>query len=187
MKITSTFRSRLFPALLLLAGLALLGWRAWPRMAAALDAGRPGTAAPALSVRTLRGDSMSLAGLRGKVVLVNFWATWCPPCRSEMPGFQAVYQEKKDSGLVILGMSTDDDGPIPVSVFLVERGITYPVAMSTIATERLFGGIDALPTTFLIDRAGRIRYQVRGIFGRPAVEEAVARLLAEPAPRKLFR
>ncbi len=104
-----------------------------------------------------------------------------------MPGFQAVYQEKKDSGLVILGLSTDDDGPIPVSVFLVERGITYPIAMSTIATERLFGGIDALPTTFLIDRAGRIRYQVRGIFARPALEEAVDGLLAERPPRNLFR
>jgi len=186
MKLAPIFRSRIFDAALLLAVLGLFGWRAWPQVAAALGAGRTGDPAPALSVRTLRGDSLSLAGLRGRVVLVNFWATWCPPCRAEMPGFQAVYNEKKDSGLVVLGLSTDDDGPVPVSVFLLERGITYPIALSTIATERLFGGIDALPTTFLIDRAGRIRYQVRGIFARPALDQAVERLLAEPAPHRFF-
>ncbi len=70
---------------------------------------------------------------------------------------------------------------VPVSVFLVERGITYPVAMSTIDTERLFGGVNAIPTTFVIDRAGRIRYQVRGIFARPTLERTVDRLLDEPA------
>jgi len=154
-------------------------------VAAALGTARTGSPAPALNVRTLRGDTLSLAGLKGKVVLVNFWATWCPPCRAEMPGFQSVYEEKKDRGLVILGLSTDDDGPVPVAGYVVVRGITYPIAMSTLDTEHIFGGINALPTTFLIDRAGRIRYQVRGIFARPALDEAVERLLEEPAPHGL--
>ncbi len=185
MKLHPILRSRLLHTALVLTAVCLVAWRAWPRVAAALGAGRSGAPAPPLRVTTLRGDSLSLAGLRGQVVLVNFWATWCPPCRAEMPGFEKVYEEKKDRGLVILGIAEDDDGPVPVSAFVVERGITYPIAMYTPATERLFGGINAIPTTFLIDRAGRIRFQVRGSFARPALEQAVDRLLAEPAPRAL--
>jgi peroxiredoxin len=172
-------RIRWIGAALVVVVAGLLGWRAWPEVTAALGAARVGAPEPELSVRTLRGDTLSLAGLRGKVVLVNFWATWCPPCRAEMGGFEQVYEQKKNQGLVILGLSTDDDGPVSVSEYVVLRGITYPVAMSTRPIERLFGGIDAIPATFLIDRSGRIRYQVRGIFARPALEKAVDGLLAE--------
>ncbi len=181
MRLSSLRHNRALDVALILAALAVLGWRAWPQVAAALGTGKAGAPAPALHVRTLRGDTLSLAGLRGKVVLVNFWATWCPPCRAEMPGFEKVWEQKKDRGLVVLGLATDDGSQVPVSVFLVERGITYPVAMSTIDTENLFGGINAIPTSFLIDRAGRIRYQVRGMFAPPTLERAVDRLLDEPA------
>ncbi len=185
MKLRSIFRNRVLDTALVLGALCIVAWRVWPQVAAALDAGRAGAPAPALRLTTLRGDTLSLAGLRGKVVLVNFWATWCPPCRAEMPGFQQVYESRKDRGLVILGIAEDDDGPVPVAGFVVERGITYPIAMYTPATERRFGGINAIPPTFLIDRRGRIRYQVRGLFARPALEQAVDRLLAEPAPHAL--
>ncbi len=181
MKVPSFLKSRTFDVLLLAAALGVFAWRAWPQVAAALGTNRAGAPAPDLRLRTLRGDTLSLAGLRGKVVLVNFWATWCPPCRAEMPGFQHVYETRQGRGLVILGISTDDDGPVPVSGFVVARGITYPIAMSNLSIEHTFG-ITALPTTFLIDRAGHIRYQVRGMFTRPAVDEAVDRLLAERAP-----
>ncbi|HEX9106136.1 MAG TPA: TlpA disulfide reductase family protein [Longimicrobiales bacterium] len=179
MKVPAFFKSKTFDALLLVAALAVLAWRAAPQVEAALGTRKSGAPAPDLHVTTLRGDTLSLAGLRGKVVLVNFWATWCPPCRAEMPGFQKVYEARQGKGLVILGLSTDDDGPVPVAGFLVARGITYPIAMSTIPTEHLFGGINSLPTTFLIDREGRIRYQVQGIFARPALERAVDKLLDE--------
>ncbi len=180
MNLGSLRHSRALDIALVVAALAVVGWRAWPQVAAALGTGGAKTAAPALAVRTLRGDTLSLAGLHGKVVLVNFWATWCPPCRAEMPGFQHVYEARKDRGLVVLGLATDDGSPLPVSIFLVERGITYPVAMSTIETEHLFGGVNAIPTTFVIDRKGRIRYQVRGMFARPTLERTVDNLLAEP-------
>jgi len=180
MNLGSLRHSRALDIALVVAALAVVGWRAWPQVAAALGTGGAHTAAPALAVRSLRGDTLSLAGLRGKVVLVNFWATWCPPCRAEMPGFQHVYEARKGSGLVVLGLATDDGSQVPVSVFLVEHGITYPVAMSTLETERLFGGVNAIPTTFVIDRAGRIRYQVRGMFARPTLERTVDHLLAEP-------
>src|SRR5512140_1632697 len=173
MKVPSFLKSRTFDVLLLTVALAVVAWRAWPQVAAALGTRESGAPAPTLRVRTLRGDTLSLEGLRGKVVLVNFWATWCPPCRAEMPGFQKVYEARKDRGLVILGLSTDDDGPLPGAGYVVARGITYPIAMSTIPTEQMFGGIASLPTTFLIDRQGRIRYQVQGMFTRPALDRAV--------------
>lgn len=175
-------RSRYFDTFLLVGALGVVTWRFWPVMAAALGTNRTGDPAPELAVRTLHGDSISLAALRGKVVLVNFWATWCPPCRAEMPGFQHVFEQKKDRGFVVLGLASDDEGPITVSEFLLARGITYPIAMASRQDERRFGGINALPTSFLIDRRGRLRYQVRGIFPRPALDQAVDRLLAEPAP-----
>ena len=181
MRVPSFLKSRTFDVLLLTVALAVLAWRAWPQVAAALGTHNNGAPAPDLHVSTLRGDTLSLAGLRGKVVLVNFWATWCPPCRAEMPGFQKVYEARKDRGLVILGISTDDDGPVAVSGYVVARGITYPIAMSNLSIEHTFG-IQALPTTFLIDRSGRIRYQVQGMFVRPALDRAVDQLLAESAP-----
>ena len=113
-------------------------------------------------------------------MLVNFWATWCPPCRLEMPGFQTVYDRKKADGFVVLGISTDTGGPDAVKRFLAERGITYPVAMASGGVVRRMGGADLLPTSFLIDRQGRIRHEVRGIFTSVALERAVDRLLATP-------
>lgn len=116
-------------------------------------------------------------------MLVNFWATWCPPCRVEMPGFQAVYDEFRDSGFVVLGISTDAGGRAPVEGFLRERRITYPVAMASGNVVSAFGGADLLPTSYLIDRQGRIRNEVRGIFASIALRQAVKRLLSEPDPQ----
>lgn len=157
-----------------------LAYRIWPQVAAAFGMGASSASAPTFQLATLGGDSISSVGLRGKVVLVNFWATWCPPCRVEMPGFQKVYERKRDEGFVILGISTDaasDD----VRSFLAERNITYPVAMAAGNVTQRFGGANVLPTSFLIDRNGKIRHEVRGIFSSIALERAVDRLLAEPA------
>jgi peroxiredoxin len=118
--------------------------------------------------------------LRGHVVLVNFWATWCLPCRVEMPGFQAVYDRKKDEGFVVLGISTDAGGRDGVVRFLKDHGITYPVALASGDVAQRFGGVNLLPSSFLMDRKGRIRSEVRGIFSSIALDRAVDRLLAEP-------
>ena len=170
--------ARLEPvAWLVLAG--FLGYRIAPQVAAAFGVGSTTAPAPGFAVRTLAGDSLSSESLRGKVVLVNFWATWCPPCRLEMPGFQAVYDRRKADGFVVLGISTDVTGPAAVSGFLAERDITYPVAMASGDITRRFGDSRMLPTSYLIDRQGRIRHEVRGIFASVALEQAVERLLAE--------
>ena len=171
-----------FEAIAWIALTGFLGYRIWPQVAAAFGVGSASAPAPTFAVATLAGDSLSSDALRGKVVLLNFWATWCPPCRVEMPGFQAVYDRKRDDGFVVLGISTDATGKESVARFLAERDITYPVAMATRAIVRDFGGSSVLPTSFLIDREGRIRHEVRGIFASVALEQAVNRLLAEPVP-----
>jgi cytochrome c biogenesis protein CcmG/thiol:disulfide interchange protein DsbE len=162
------------------AVLALLAWRVGPQAAAALGVGAPDSDAPALAVTTLDGDHVSLAGLRGQVVLVNFWATWCPPCRMEMPGFQRVWDSRRERGLVVLGLSHERGGEPGVRAFLGERGITYPVAVTGPEAAEAFG-VRALPTSILIDRQGRVRHRVEGFFAEPALRQAVDRLLDEPA------
>ena len=173
-------RARL-EALFWLAFALFLGYRIWPQVAAAFGVASANDAAPDFQLTTLDGATVSRDSLRGKVVLVNFWATWCPPCRVEMPGFQDVYDRKRSQGFTILGVSTDAAGSQHVARYLWEHEITYPVAMASGGIARAFGGARALPTSFLLDRQGRIRHTVTGIFAEVALEQAVNRLLAEPA------
>ena len=174
------WRSRITWEVIAWIAMALfIGSRIWPQVAAAFGVTSANAAAPALQLTTLDGQSMSSDSLRGKVVLVNFWATWCPPCRIEMPGFQAVYDRKRSQGFVVLGLSTDAGGSGGVRAFLAAHHITYPVAMASASVVRDFGGANVLPTSFLIDRQGRIRNEVRGAFASFALEPAVDYLLAE--------
>jgi peroxiredoxin len=146
------------------------------------DAGGHATAdgtAPGFTVRTINSGKVSLSDLRGKVVLVNFWATWCPPCRLEMPGFERVYQEYKDKGFTVVGLSTDEDGPGVVNSFIQQHGITYPVGMATDEMRRLYGGVDALPESFLVDKTGHVRKMVEGMFSEETLRRQVDQLLAE--------
>jgi peroxiredoxin len=170
-------------ALIWLPVLAFLGYRIWPQVAAAFAFSGGAEEAPAFILETLDGDTVSLEALRGEVVLVNFWATWCPPCRVEMPGFERVYRDKREQGFTIVAISTDRTGTDPVRDFLAARELTFPAAMATTDVVREFGGVRALPTSFLIDRQGRIRHQVSGYFAEPALRLAADRLLREePEP-----
>lgn len=168
-----------FSAIAWLLVLGYAGYMMWPQVAATFGVAAGSEEAPAFELYTLDGERVSDASLRGQVVLVNFWATWCPPCRVEMPGFQRVYEERRDDGFVIVGVSTDRGGSGVVREFLEDRGITYPNAMASGAMVRDFGGIPALPMSFLIDRDGRIRHAVRGYFPEVSLRQAVDRLLRE--------
>jgi cytochrome c biogenesis protein CcmG, thiol:disulfide interchange protein DsbE len=165
-------------ALLWLLVLGLVGYRLWPQVAAAFALRPMGEEAPAFVLETLEGEAVSLEQLRGQVVLVNFWATWCPPCRVEMPGFERVYRDRRADGFTIVGVSTDR-GRRVVDEFVGARDLTFPIAMATGGIVADFGGVRALPTSFLIDRSGRVRHEVRGYFAEPALRLAVDRLLAE--------
>jgi thiol-disulfide isomerase/thioredoxin len=111
--------------------------------------------APAITVKDIGGRDISIASLRGKVVIVNFWATWCPPCRAEIPDLIALQDKYKDT-LQIIGISEDEDGVDGVKRFVAEHKINYPIAMTTPEIEKLFPGISALPTSFILDREARI-------------------------------
>lgn len=173
-------RTRL-ETLAFVALILFLGYRIWPQIGAASGIASDNAPVPPFSVTSLDGQTLSAAQLRGDVVLVNFWATWCTPCRVEMPGFQRVYDERKGDGLVVLGISTDGDRD-QIRQFLTEHHITYPIAIASGEVAPQFGGLNVLPTSFLIDRNGRIRNEVRGYFASVALEQAVNRLLAEPRP-----
>jgi len=159
----------------------LLFVRVAPQVQAALGWRRAGVPAPAVSLASLDGGVATLGQLEGQVVLVNFWATWCPPCRAEMPGLEAVYEGRRAAGFTVLGISLDERPPAEVAAFLRDHGIRYPVAMATPEAVAAFGGVSTLPTSYLIDRRGRVRYTVHGLFAGVALRAAVDRLLAEPS------
>jgi len=162
--------------------IGLVVWRFGPQVGAALGL-RPGTEpAPDFVVQTLDGDSVRLTDLRGQVVLVNFWATWCAPCRIEMPGFQRVWDDYGDQGFTIVGLSVDQGVRSDVARWVKDRGLTFPIAFAPGAVVRSYGGASVLPTSILIDREGRIAHRVQGYYAEPALRAAVRRLLDRPAP-----
>jgi cytochrome c biogenesis protein CcmG, thiol:disulfide interchange protein DsbE len=157
----------------------LLARRALPQAAAAFNLGSGSEPAPEFTLRSLDGDSVSLDALRGQVVLVNFWASWCPPCRVEMPGFERVYRARRDEGFVILGIATDVHAEAAIREFVAEHGISYPILLADRQVVQDYGGVRALPESFLIDRHGVIRHRIVGYFAEPALRAAVGRMLAD--------
>jgi thiol-disulfide isomerase/thioredoxin len=131
---------------------------------------------PSFSVTDLTGRTIQSSELRGKVVLVNFWATWCPPCRAEIPDLIKL-QEKYRKELVIIGVSEDEIPPENVKAFANQQGMNYPIAMTTPELRKIFRGVAALPTTFVIDRNGRLVQKHVGLLNA-ANTELEAQVLA---------
>lgn len=121
------------------------------------------------AITDLDGRTISSADLRGKVVLVNFWATWCPPCRAEIPDLIKL-QEKYRDKLVVVGISEDEVGPDEVKAFVTQQKMNYPVAMTTPALAKIFRGVSALPTTFVIDRDGKLQQRHVGMLNAEQTE-----------------
>ncbi len=140
--------------------------------------------APNFTVTDLSGRKINLADYKGKVVMLDFWATWCGPCRIEIPGFVELQNRYRDQGLAIIGMSMDD-GPEPVRDFYSEFKMNYPVALADERLAELYGGILGLPTTFLIGRDGRIYAKHVGASAVSTFEEEIKKLLAAQGPGDL--
>jgi len=123
-----------------------------------LDLLRPGraTAAPDFTVPDLAGHQLQLRDFKGKVVFLNFWATWCPPCKEEMPSMERLYRRHKDRGFTILALSIDSGGAAPVGGFAKKLGLTFPIGLDSKTTVANHYAVRGLPATFLIDRKGVI-------------------------------
>lgn len=133
--------------------------------------------APNFKLKAQDGSVVELAKLKGKVVVVNFWATWCGPCRREIPGFMEVYKQYKDKGLEIVGVSLDQEGWDVVKPYLQRMPINYPVVIGDGNLADAYGGIDAIPATFIIDRKGNIARKHVGYMNKTEFEQIVKQLL----------
>jgi thiol-disulfide isomerase/thioredoxin len=141
----------------------------------ALSQARP--KAPNFRFKSSTGKIIELAKLRGKVVVVNFWATWCGPCRAEIPGFIEVYRSYKSKGLEIIGISLDENGWDVVKPFLEKYKITYPVVVGDGKVVHDYGGIDAIPTTFIVNRDGDVVSGHRGLLPKAQLERMLREVL----------
>ncbi len=133
--------------------------------------------APAWELRNVDGSTLKSDQFAGKVVIVDFWATWCPPCREEIPGFVDLHRRYADKGLVVVGVALDRTGPSAIKAFMEKFGMKYPVVIGDARTVEAFGGVEAIPTTFVIDRAGKIVGKHVGYEDRETFEKEIKRLL----------
>ncbi len=140
------------------------------------------TTAPDFTLDSLDGKSMRLSDLRGKAVLLNFWATWCGPCKIEMPWFVELQNQYGSQGLQVVGVAMDDSSKDDIAKFAKDMGVNYPVLLGKEAVGDLYGGVPALPETFFISRDGKIVDKIIGLKGRSDIEDAVKKALnTQPA------
>ncbi len=167
-------RKRLTPSpftLILLLAIAYIWFRP---PAFVSDLAKP---APEVVFQTMDGKQVSLESLRGKVVLVNFWATWCPYCLKEMPAIEAFYHDYQGKDFTVLALSTDNSEQ-DVRNYLKDRHYTFPIAMSE-GSSTLFGEVKQIPTSFIIDKHGVIRHKVSGQVYYGRIKELVEPLLEQ--------
>lgn len=136
--------------------------------------------APDFTLPTLAGDSLSLSDLRGQTVLLNFWATWCAPCVEEIPELIALHDELNPHGFSVVGISLDQEDADFVRPFTERLGITYPIPLDDGAVAEAYGGVWALPTTYVIDAEGEILQRVIGLFPVEAMRPQFRRQLGLP-------
>jgi peroxiredoxin len=133
--------------------------------------------APDFTLKDLNGNDVKLSDYDGKLVFVNFWATWCPPCRAEIPGFIKMYDQYKDQGLVILGISTDREGKEVVQPFVDKNKVNYPILFFNMDVINAYGGITGIPTTFIVNQKGEIVNKFVGFPGDEAFEKEIEKWL----------
>jgi peroxiredoxin len=164
------------------AGLLMLArYRMSGGGAASVGAITPGSVAPDFALRDLQGNTVRLSELRGKAVVLNFWATWCGPCQREIPWFVDIQKEYGKQGLQVVGVSMDWSDPKDVLSFAGKHGMNYPVVFGDEHVADAYGGIAYLPTTFYIDRNGAVVNRVFGEAPRKEIERNVQRTIAVPS------
>jgi len=143
--------------------------------------GQNGTVAPDFELKSLDGKQVRLSDFRGKAVLLNFWATWCAPCKIEMPWFVDLQKQYAPQGLQVIGVAMDDSGEDAIAKFAKEMAINYPVLVGKETVGDAYGGVEFLPTTFIIDRQGKVVERVFGLAGRSEFEDNIKKALGPGA------
>jgi thiol-disulfide isomerase/thioredoxin len=171
-------KRKVFAAVAILALVTYLATRHWGRPAEPTrgDIAATHPFAPEFSLADLSGQKLELSSYRGKVVLLDFWATWCTPCRTEIPRFMDLQNKYRDQGLQVIGISLDDDKK-PVGVFYQQFKINYPVAIGDASLAERYGGILGLPVNFLVGRDGRIYAKHVGQVDISLIEREINSLL----------
>lgn len=137
-----------------------------------------GVRAPDFTLTSLDGSKVKLSDFRGKAILLNFWATWCPPCKVEMPWFVDLQKQYGKDGLVVLGVAMDDSEPASIAKYASQLGVNYPVLLGTDQVSDDYGDVQYLPTTFYIGRDGTIVDKTTGLLDRKDIEEGVRKALS---------
>jgi len=183
-----SFRKKRWEILMMVSLAAAVLWTVLSRVPAAVGAPlssspspREGFLAPDFTLDTLEGEKVTLSDLRGKIVLINLWATWCPPCRAETPALENSYEQYKDSGVVILGVDlTNQDLESDVITFVQEFGLTYPILLDRDGSVSALYQLKGLPTTFFVNREGIIRtVLVGGPMNEAFIRSKIEALLKE--------
>jgi len=143
-------------------------------------------AAPDFALKDNTGRTLKLSDYRGKVVLLNFWATWCEPCQVEIPWFIDFQQKYKDRDFAVIGVSMDDDGWDAVKPFVDRQKINYRVVIATEEVSARYGSIESLPTTFMIDRAGRIAAMHIGLKSRTTYQNDIVHLIDKERATEIY-
>ncbi len=168
--------SRFFPALL--AGLlTVTACQSTGSVAAAVKKEKDRRIAPDFTLKDAMGRPVKLSDYKGKVVLLNFWATWCGPCKIEIPWFIEFEQTFKDKGFAVLGVSMDEEGWDIVKPYLEKSKINYRVLIGDDMTAQNYGGVDSLPTSFLLDKEGRIAATHIGLVSKSVYQNDINTLL----------
>ena len=166
-------------ALMLFAGVRMSRSRAG--VAKLKPVGKNGAVAPDFELQSLDGKQVRLSDYRGKAVLLNFWATWCAPCKIEMPWFVDLQKQYASQGLQVIGVAMDDSGEDAIAKFAKEMGVNYPVLIGKESVGDAYGGVEFLPTTFFIDRQGKVVERVFGLVGHSDIEDNVKKALGPGA------
>ncbi len=142
-----------------------------------------GAPAPDFTLKTLDGKTLKLSDLRGKAVLLNFWATWCAPCKIETPWIVDLQNQYAAQGLQVVGVSMDDESNTDdIKKFAQEMHMTYPILRGTEDVGNEYGGLEFLPTTYFVGRDGNVTGRILGLRGRSDMEENVKKALASGQP-----
>ena len=163
--------------MLLLAALLPLvgcGGKEEPGIGVKFDVGKP---APDFDLPDLDGNKVDLSSMKGKVLILDFWATWCPPCKEEIPHLVRLQSKYRDQGLQIVGLSLDAGGAKDVKPFAEEHDVNYTMLIANDETARAYGGVSMIPTTFVVDRSGVVVKRFIGYTAPEAFEEAILPLL----------